>query len=1651
MTFYSTTIRSTLIAAFALAFVAIGCLTPAAAQLALGNLRNDTSTVFAIAPRESTRPLKIAEKAIEDGDFQQATALLGELLADSMLNEYLIPDGKQKGNTTHAISLRQKAEQLLGQIPLEKRTSYEEKYGVKAKVMLQKAIQANDTQTIAMTSRLYFHTRAGLEATMLVGHNHLAEGRAVMAAVAFEKVALQPQGSRRFDPEATLLAAVSWALNGSNDRSAELLKALKEKNGDAQVRFYGKTVPLFDADASLLNNSIIEGEKPLFSTKTSSDQNSSLQNWLKQIVASTPLESHSIVNQWLVFRGNPQRNAQSGSGYPLHSPRWSIRTVTDPVDEEGILEDRQKLIQSKISPMPKVHPLAIGKTLVIRTENRMFGVDADNGKRIWSYPPANMFRSGAEQAKDSLERPSRKLHQDKLRERLWLDTLYGQISSDGKSIFLIPNPGISTDRDDWRGYPQQFYDEPTDLRRYNELNSLDLKQQGALQWEVGGESGLDEPKLAKTFFLGAPLPIGDRLYAICLQDQSVRLVVLDVETGRLQWARDLASTEESVSFREDRLRRLAGATPSHANGVLVCPTGLDAIVAVDLATQSLSWGFQFGKPKSARVDLADQVEKWDMTWRDATVTLAGGVVLYSPINSSEVYCLNLQTGDSVWDNLRRTTSRRSYKPMHIETVRDGKIVITYSDRLKAIELSTGEKAWETRLRDYGIVSGRGYVSGNHCFIPTTSKKVLRIDIATGEIDGAVITEKILGNLISYRGDVISHGADHLTAYPRDEPSRLMLAQETETPSDDHSRLAIKAQLHLLDGEYAQSVEAISRAYDLFPNSNYAGVLVQALTHLINVDFARAERVSDRYQNLFQKQDLHRLLQGKVKGLMKLNRLEESFETLLTIAQTMDLTSTSTKTASIKSAAQKIDDENSIMMIAASVDQAESLAKDSSNAELTMTLAQWLRWKLNDVYQSSDAQSQQMYRSAVAKHLKSFQNDPLTLRHDRMRLFPGQALEEGIVMETAARLLAAGDYVRANSLMEDAFENADVDTSGEGSTSDTTQGVLPRAEAMLAKMVDTGCGRDEIELLKDTIAKLQTVRSAERSILAPDLYEIQSNNSRDGKILRTDEISADWSRDVTSMEQEKLSNYFISTQHFCEIVSTDQPELNTLSFRYIDEFREFQMYDRLGRLVHKIYLDPDGNFLGTKQGAKGRIFLHRSLLLLCIENEKFASEIFAIDWEKFIRGKAALLWYADNVECSSSGLTDGNRQGIAVKSDGMLMSLSPFTGEVLWQRSRVSSRLTLLEGDQSITLWSRTQPRSHDKIDPMVGRLLACGKMDIKLRYASVFSKDLQLFRTDKETEPNASNEDDAVDAIFGTQPISSKNKTDELNLFDFNQQKVLWTKDVVSAKPALVDQDNLLVLSGDGVFSMMDMRSGELKFETSIPELAKSVVSSITVDKFNGLYVVTVYSRSQQQPVSQDGRRIAFQPIQKSNAFIKGHIVALDAATGQAVWKYPIPVQQFQQLESLPWDSPFLFLIRKNVYQSQRPQNRIQVAMVDLKSGKLKANELFTVAVRDNVFYRVICYSGSDDDPKQSIELQVSALRARFHLGDVTTAPQPVAALNDGSSFKRLKKEVLPAPVVPQLATDFESLTEQAIEAEKKRKELGKEEVRMTKLEMQKK
>ena len=124
------------------------------------------------------------------------------------------------------------------------------------------------------------------------------------------------------------------------------------------------------------------------------------------------------------------------------------------------------------------------------------------------------------------------------------------------------------------------------------LTAYDVAARGAVRWRLpkGGGDSATTP-----WFLGAPLAVGNDLFVLVEQDGRVRVDVLDAARGELTWSQPLAdlSGDDAETGPTSVTRRLSGLTPAAAAGVLVCPLGGGAVVALDLATRDLLWAHRY--------------------------------------------------------------------------------------------------------------------------------------------------------------------------------------------------------------------------------------------------------------------------------------------------------------------------------------------------------------------------------------------------------------------------------------------------------------------------------------------------------------------------------------------------------------------------------------------------------------------------------------------------------------------------------------------------------------------------------------------------------------------------------------------------------------------------------------------------------------------------------------------------------------------------------------------------------------------------------------------------------------------------------------------------------------------------------------------------
>ena len=191
----------------------------------------------------------------------------------------------------------------------------------------------------------------------------------------------------------------------------------------------------------------------------------------------------------------------------------------------------------------------------------------------------------------------------------------------------------------------------------NRLAAYDIRT-GKLKWQLGGDAedfGVRQPE---TYFLGPPLPLMGQLYVLAETKGEIRLLALDAANGNLSWSQQLLAVVEQNSQQIPPIRRMSGVSPSYADGILVCPTSSGALVAVELATRSLLWGYRY--PRDYQADQVERMQIYNYGDAgfanraiDASACIADGRVLVTPFDSDSLHCLNLVDGELQWKYKRQ--------------------------------------------------------------------------------------------------------------------------------------------------------------------------------------------------------------------------------------------------------------------------------------------------------------------------------------------------------------------------------------------------------------------------------------------------------------------------------------------------------------------------------------------------------------------------------------------------------------------------------------------------------------------------------------------------------------------------------------------------------------------------------------------------------------------------------------------------------------------------------------------------------------------------------------------------------------------------------------------------------------------------------------
>ncbi len=694
------------------------------------------------ADRLLVNRLHLGKDAIAKENFVDAIDYL-QSLVDRPGDEAFYVDNEEKAVLR---SIRFEAERLIGSMPSAGLQAYELKFGSKANPMLQAAIRDSDVAALDDIARRYFYTNAGYHAAYRVGTYHLDRGQPLAAALCFDRLRIHPAGAKRRNEMVALKTAMAWCLAGMPDRASRCLLELKQLSPDDLIRVAGRPIRLFERDDQAVN-------------------------WLLALIGLPETRQPLSHDNWSMFRGNPSRMASVIGNGPASATVWTSLTCSWKVPPDdtpfgrGVVDVSRQLRnlsidlqKQNLAAFPSVNPLVVNNLVVFRTVNNLKAFDLESGTLKWETPADDSLEKLRNGSVAALPGDRGSILDPLLSQRVLTNSTYGTLSANQDYVFAIEGLGYSHTSPAVYSRKTNQKAHPLATKSFNRLTACRIAD-GRPVWEVGGPPGESPNELADNFFLGPPLPLGNRVYCLAEHGGQIRLLVLDADRGELQWSLALQSVPAGVAQLEHRSQM--GLSPSYVDGILVCPTGAGLVTAIDVATRSLIWSYRYRDPEldnprnrarmlAMAARLAAQPggkpipQKLSGHWLDSQASIVGGRVVLTPHDSDDLHCLDLATGTLQWTQPR--LNRR-----YVAGTFGGSLIVVGNQQIERLKLDDGSAVWRKPV-ELPLLSGRGFLSGSRCYVPLSTAEVANVDLETGKVAS---TKKLAGGIVA--GNLVCSG------------------------------------------------------------------------------------------------------------------------------------------------------------------------------------------------------------------------------------------------------------------------------------------------------------------------------------------------------------------------------------------------------------------------------------------------------------------------------------------------------------------------------------------------------------------------------------------------------------------------------------------------------------------------------------------------------------------------------------------------------------------------------------------------------------------------------------------------------------------------------------------------------------------------------
>jgi outer membrane protein assembly factor BamB len=1433
--------------------------------------------------------MRKAQALVKTGQWKDALELLQKI---SELPE----DSLHRTEAGRWVSLRTESQRIFATAPGEVLEDYRVQFGGLARQLLAEALRAGDRAAIGHVAQKYFHTEAGYEAADRLGSLHLDRGELPLAVHWFNALW---QARAPVTRQALWRSKASFAMKqaGQTDLSREILDVT---GAPAAVVIAGQS----------------REAGPWMSAAGS---------------ARGPLES--ALAEWPVFYGSARRTGVATGGEPLLLPRWRLATTESHPVRAQIEHLSEDLADQGTTPLPVFFPIMVGGKVIVRTLHGVQVVDADTGRGLWQTDesqPLERLLSGGGGPPDSdgyggfvpgvvmMGRGMRAWNNGgfvggntgengPLSNLLYRNANFGIVSSDGERLFVVEDPAFLTSRqpaNPWAFDPSAGAAGGTACRliAYN-------VESGQPEWEVGGPASREpfDPALAGYFFFGAPLADAGDLFVVGESTAGemsgqIRILCLDARTGVNKWSQLIAASE--VAIEKDTGRRWWTAQVAAGDGVLVCPTSVGWLIAVDRVSHSILWGYRTSPtgPRNTLTGMADN-EVQQMVphvplgggWGPAPPIIADGRVLYTPPESQVLVCLDENTGKELW-----TKPRANF--LYLAGVFNHEAVLVGRDAVASYKLD-GTQSWTAKIP---APAGRAVAVGDRLYVPMGTGEVWGIDLATGTVsDRRVLPTQVasIGNLAMYRGMLLSVDALGLTAFEQRDAVEDEIARRTQRDPRDAWALVRQAEISLLKRNLTAALASLRQvprerlAGEL--REKFRGLYAQVLSATIRDDLSSPQTeaaLRELAATVATPEEQHDLRRLQAELFVARREFERAFDACLALA-----------------------------------DEPQALVARDDTPGLRVRSDLWVAGKLADLVAAADDST----RAALDRRISALRAQTGSSEREKERflaLYPDHSQAAILRGELAEKTAQRGDFLTAEHHWQVLSRGRDRKVAA--------QATLRLARLMEESKLPADAAwyyRDlEQRFAKSAVSDAQTGAQLVRDLRAS------------GRFPESPLPLLDWHSDAVRVERMG-SNFSNQLPQELSLTGSPLPFFAQHRFEIEPTAQRLEIIDALNDEMH--WSLPLRSRSGTPEASLA--FAEAAGHQLTVFYRGVIHSLSPVDrrvlWTRALESRGAA--QPQSFGRNQSPLAPMqptfqllNRQAAFQATGGWNGSgLGLVTGEYVGYQGRRS--LTLLDAMTGEICWVYTGVRPGTLVfggEEVVYLRPPDGQNPIALRARDGKRLEVELLVETLNRAMHVVGDDFVV-------PASSGGKSG-LRLFDPAGGRDLWTVEFARGTVmTTLEHNRMALLEPDGKFAILDLRTG---LRRDLATLSADVLKGrsevyVLSDNVN-LYIVVNANRNQNSNYYSE--QVPFLRV-------NGHVLALDQATGRERWKEAVQSQNLM-LERLTF-SPYLVFASRRYEEPKKGRPQI-VSLHMLVLDKISGAKLLDEKTQAQPGFRSITVSAAD-------------------------------------------------------------------------------------------